>query len=118
MRKWTLAGVASAVLLAGAVTLAQRGEGVGEEPGPIAEPRGADDFIQAEEYLINPDQIAYIRFESDGELAVSVSFAGGGEPLELSGEAAKQVASQVRPLVDMPQPDGPPADVEPTPEPR
>ena len=53
MRKSTLAVIAACVLLGGAVTLAQRVEGV----EGVAQPHAAGDYIQAGEYLINPDQI-------------------------------------------------------------
>ena len=43
---------------------------------------------------------------------------GGGGPLELGGEAAREVASQVRPLVDMPPSADRPAEGGPTAVPR
>ena len=129
MRKPTLAVIAACVLLAGAVALAQRvevAEEVVEGVEGVARPHSAGDYIHAGEYLINPDQVAYIRFAGEGDdLTLSVAFAGGGEPLQLSGEAAREVASQVRPLVDMPPAADTPANAAPagdgggtTPEPR
>ncbi|QDV35306.1 hypothetical protein [Tautonia plasticadhaerens] len=113
MRKPTLAVIAACVLLGGAVALAQR-EAVVEGIEGVARPHGAGDYIHAGEYLINPDQVAYIRFSDEGDdLSLSIVFAGGGEPLGLEGDAAKEVASQMRPLVDMPPAADPPANVEP-----